>query len=297
MLVCVATLLGYAGKWMWALDLLSAFRMHYLAILFGALVAVLGTRRFRWAALYGLGCLLNLVAVMPYYWPVKPTGNEKAETLRIVSLNVNTENDRYDLVEGFLRDRHPDFVLLMEIDVAWVRALEGLKGDYPYQLVEPRGDNFGIALLSRHPFLKGEVAFVGESGVPSVIAYSSVNGHAVTLVGTHPLPPLHADTARLRNEQLAAIASRLRGETGPTLLVGDLNMTPWSSAFDELAKSTGLRDSSLGRGVHPTWPAMRIWLGIPIDFCLVSKGVEIRDANVGSAVGSDHLPLVVDFRL
>jgi endonuclease/exonuclease/phosphatase (EEP) superfamily protein YafD len=38
-------------------------------------------------------------------------------------------------------------------------------------------------------------------------------------------------------------------------------------------------------------------LRIPIDHCLVSPSVAIVDRRVGPPVGSDHLPVFVDFAI
>ena len=62
-------------------------------------------------------------------------------------------------------------------------------------------------------------------------------------------------------------------------------------------KGTGLRDSSRGMGLQPTWPADIPLLWIPIDHCLYSDGIEIRGRRTGPDVGSDHFPLIVDFEL
>jgi endonuclease/exonuclease/phosphatase (EEP) superfamily protein YafD len=40
-----------------------------------------------------------------------------------------------------------------------------------------------------------------------------------------------------------------------------------------------------------------MWLRIPIDFCLVSEEITIRNKTIGTDIGSDHFPLIVDFAL
>ena len=72
--------------------------------------------------------------------------------LRFISLNVHTANDQFDLVKQLIRDHDPDVVLLMEVNAEWIEALEELHSVYPYQQVEPREDNFGIALYSKRAF-------------------------------------------------------------------------------------------------------------------------------------------------
>ena len=105
-----------------------------------------------------------------------------------------------------------------------------------------------------------------------------------------------ANTA-LRNDQLDAVAQYVATVTGPKILMGDLNTSPWSHCFGRLLSRAKLVDSSRGRGVEATWPTNLIWLRIPIDFCLVSEGIAVKDKQVGTDIGSDHFPLIVDVAL
>jgi endonuclease/exonuclease/phosphatase (EEP) superfamily protein YafD len=101
----------------------------------------------------------------------------------------------------------------------------------------------------------------------------------------------------MRDAQLAAIAAAARSKNGPLVLAGDLNVTSWSAAFDLLTDRTRLVDSRAGFGVQPSWPK---WFGpgrIPIDHCLVTPEIAVRDRFVGPDLGSDHFPIVVDFTI
>ena len=86
-------------------------------------------------------------------------------------------------------------------------------------------------------------------------------------------------------------------EEDPVIVLGDLNATPWSPVFKKLLGETRLVDARRGFGLRPTWPSTFPPLWIPIDHCLVSPGIEIRDFRVGPACGSDHHALVVDMAL
>jgi endonuclease/exonuclease/phosphatase (EEP) superfamily protein YafD len=81
---------------------------------------------------------------------------------------------------------------------------------------------------------------------------------------------------------------------GPVLLLGDLNVTPWNRHFRLLLERTGLRDSSRGRGVQPTWPAGSLLFAIPLDHGLHSPDIAILQRRIGGDVGSDHLPVIID---
>jgi endonuclease/exonuclease/phosphatase (EEP) superfamily protein YafD len=39
------------------------------------------------------------------------------------------------------------------------------------------------------------------------------------------------------------------------------------------------------------------WLMIPIDHCLVSDDIRVIMAQLGEAIGSDHLPLIIELEI
>jgi endonuclease/exonuclease/phosphatase (EEP) superfamily protein YafD len=143
--------------------------------------------------------------------------------------------------------------------------------------------------------LSGEIRFISESEVPSVVAEIDLPAGSITVVGTHAVPPASAENTRLRDQHLLQLPEIVRGAISPVLLLGDLNATPWCSIFRNLLRESGLRDSSKGRGVQPTWPTFMPLCWIPIDHCLYGPGIHVTDKFVGPQVGSDHYPVVVDF--
>jgi len=97
-----------------------------------------------------------------------------------------------------------------------------------------------------------------------------------------------------RDDQLRAAAKFLANKPKPSILLGDLNVTPWSSPFQHLLRQGGLRDTAIGFGIHPTWPSYLWPMRIPIDHCLVSPGLRATKREVGRNVGSDHFPLLIE---
>jgi endonuclease/exonuclease/phosphatase (EEP) superfamily protein YafD len=62
-----------------------------------------------------------------------------------------------------------------------------------------------------------------------------------------------------------------------------------------LEDSGGLRNSQIGFGLQPTFPASSIGvLRVPIDHLLHSQDLRVRDRRLGPALGSDHFSLIVD---
>ncbi len=293
-IVGAGTLAGFLGRLAWPLELACHFRVHYIvALLALALVLALGRHRIRVFACLLLAAL-NGVVVLPLWFPPESPRSMRGEPLRALVANVYFRNRDTRRTLELIRSRDPEIVLLEEVTSAWRDAVGELRRRYPHALVEVREDNFGIALLSRHPFQSAEIVRVGAAGLPSVVARVTLGDAVVTLVGTHPSIPIGGRSAALRDDQLRAIAELVAGLEPPVILLGDLNTTPWSPVFADLLEKTGLRDSARGFGVQPTWPTQLGPAGIPIDHCLHSPGVIVVDRSTGPPIGSDHRPLLVD---
>lgn len=278
-------------------ELTAHFRLHLAVFLSVITVVWLMKRHYRLAVICSVAAVVNLALVMLLLWPEGKTVPRSGSPLKLVAINVYTKNARSDLVLEFLHRTDADVILLMEVNARWMRALETLHTEYPHGVVQPREDNFGIALFSRLPITKGQVIQLGRAEVPSISATVEVDGQSVFLLGTHSLPPGSADYARLRNEQFKEIAARIRLEAMPAIVLGDLNATPWSPYFEDLLRESGLENTSQGRGLFGSWPAGWPLGRIPLDHCLVSPTVQLNEKYVGTPVGSDHLPVVVKVQL
>ena len=291
-LTSLATLLAFAGAWWWPFELLCHFRVHYIWLLVPLSIGLLIIKQYKTLALTTACLLWNLILVVPIYFPQQgPVGSV---TFRLMSANVHTSNQNYDQFIESVREANPDVLLVMEVDDAWMQSLQKLRVDFPYGDSKPRPDNFGIAFFSKLPVETIRIENISAARVPSVLARLTAGRAAVTVVGSHPLPPRGGRRAFLRNEQLSLTAGELTALDGPLVVAGDLNITPWSPFFRRFLRRTGLRDSRRGFGVQPTWPSRYGMAGIPIDHILVSDEISVQDGWVGPASGSDHRSVIAD---
>ncbi|MFQ5801556.1 MAG: endonuclease/exonuclease/phosphatase family protein [Candidatus Methylomirabilales bacterium] len=288
------TVVGFLGRLWWPFELGSHFRAQYFLFLMGTAFLFLLGRKRRAAILASVFALVNLSLIVPFYMGSASTHAE-GRTVRAVLVNVNTANQAYGRLQKFIRSVEPDFMVLLEVNRIWLNELQKLQAEYPFSRARPRDDNFGIALFSRIPFGSAGIRRIGRAGVPSVVAQFDIDGQSVTVIGTHPLPPVGRAYAAHRNQQLAELAHLVGSQKGAVMVLGDLNTTSWSPFFGDLIRKTGLRDSRNGFGVQPTWPAGLPHFWVPIDHCLVSSGVVVHNRRTGPDIGSDHYPVVVDF--
>lgn len=301
LLACLATLAGFAGRFWWGFELATHFRVQYALALGGFALILLALRQWRWAMLFGAFALLDLAFVMPAFReddPAAPATVESQPTLRALLANVNAENRDSERLQRLIAISDPDIILLLEATPWLLDRLRDLGERYPHRAAEPRDDLFGIALFSRHPFARSQIVRFGDAASPpAIVATIAAGERAFDLIGVHPWPPVSAELAEGRNEQLGALARRVRQSQAPLLVLGDLNLSPWSPWFARLLADSGLRDSRRGRGIQPSWPAGWWPLWIPIDHVLFSEGIHVRHREIGPAIGSDHYPVIVDFRV
>lgn len=293
----LATLLGFCGRLWWLFDLFSHFRVQYLFGLTAVALLLFFLRSRKAAACYAIVAVSNLAVILPSYFGDPGEPGDHPLQLRAMLLNVNTSSGDPVRVARMVNETGPQILVLEEISARWMVELRETLQAFPNSCVRSREDNFGIGLYSKFPLSNARVLNIGEAQLPSILADVTVETTTLAVIATHPPPPIGARYSRWRNSQLNLIPDHLPKNGSPILLLGDLNVSRWSPHFRRLLKRTGLRDSSKGRGVQPSWPADNPLLSIPIDHCLHSPKVKIIKRTIGPDVGSDHYPLIVDIAL
>jgi len=290
-----ATLAGFLGRLWWVLDLFSHFRVQYAILSFLIAVALLILRRVRTASVFLVLAVVNTVLILPLYLGRVAPPDTESPQYRAVLANVYTPNQHRELLISLIEQYEPDFFVLQEVNTRWLEDIRSLETAYPYAEQCPRPDNFGMALYSKRPFAKCDTVYIGDAMVPSICAQFELDGRRLTVLGIHTIPPARREGFLLRNEQLARIPEFLQEYQGPVIVLGDLNMTPWSHHFRKLLREAGLKDGSRGHGIARTWPTDLFLLRIPIDHFLHSPDLTVVSRKKGQHIGSDHYPIIVDF--
>jgi len=296
LLLAAVSLGSFAGRWVWWLDVLANFRAQYVVGL-GVFGLVIAASRWRRTGLAILAmALFNLFFVAPLYVgsPGEPTA--EAAGVRVLNLNLLSNNESYSDVIEYIESLSPDLVFLHEASRPWEVAMDA--AGLGYEIIRGRSDQliFGTLVLAR-----GEVEAVSfgfAEGQPRAIALDyQPDGWPVPLkvLSSHPLAPTTAERANLRDAQLEFAANWANDQEGAFFVVGDLNASPWSWPFRRLVSTGGLRNSQIGFGLQPTFPSTSIGLlRVPIDHLLHSDALRVRDRRLGAALGSDHFSLIVD---
>jgi endonuclease/exonuclease/phosphatase (EEP) superfamily protein YafD len=297
--LALVSIASFFGQWVWWLDVLANFRAQYVAVL-GLFTLLLMTGRWtRTGMAVLLAGVVNLVPVLPLFVGSPSEAEPTAPTVRVMSFNLLSTNESYAEVFEYVDTIDADIVFLHEASRPWEVAAESSADGF--QVIIPRSGEliFGTLVLVRGEEIEA-VSYGFATGEPrSVEVTFRPEGWSETLrvLSTHPLAPTDAERAGLRDAQLEFAADWAERQEGAYMVVGDLNATSWSWPFRHLESATDLRNSQIGFGIQPTFPATsHPLLRVPIDHLLHSEALVVVDRQLGPELGSDHLPLVVDLQ-
>jgi endonuclease/exonuclease/phosphatase (EEP) superfamily protein YafD len=291
----VGTLLGLLDHFFWVFVVADVFRVQYAVALVIAAAAAAAIRRFRLAAIAAVLVALNVVVLgTPFPVSGAPAPHGAHRALRLLIANVETGNSEYGEIERVIVRTHPDVVGIVELTPAMAAHLQRDLPNYAARSLAPQSGAYGIGVFSRVP-LTASVRRDPAAAPPTVVAHLRVDGEAVTVVVAHIHTPF---AGSIYQRQLDALA-RERASLGDRLAIcGDFNTPPWAAPFRHLADSADLADL-YGRKAWSeySWPTWSPLLRVPLDNCLVSRGLAVVHRQRGPRIGSDHFPLIVDLSL
>jgi endonuclease/exonuclease/phosphatase (EEP) superfamily protein YafD len=292
----ILTGLGRLAAWWPALDIVNdglPFLLAGTLLVFGLAALARDLRLIVTASLLVAINLLIAYSAMQSAASEAPPGSERA--LRIITFNVWRGNDRIDEVAKFLARANADAVVLQEVTQEDDNKLrETLRDIYPFAA----GD-FHLVILSKHPIL--EQGRLDRPGFPPWISLMlrwvrlDVNGTEVQLAGVHLARPFYPT---LHEQDIETVIEFVQGRSGPLVIAGDFNMTPWTEKLNRLTNVTGLRRYN---NLHFTWPLQ--FRGVPVlpfvatDNILASPDFTKIATHTGPRLGSDHRPVIADLAL
>lgn len=218
-----------------------------------------------------------------------PVGVARTADISIVTLNTWDAVDNVDRLKAYFSTAPADVVVLSEIGPPKRALLEALKPIYPYQTECAATWECSLALVSRIPFEAGGAVHYSKD-MPAFV-WARFAG-SLTVIGTHIFRPSRNPWLHVR--ETTAVARFIRNLEGSVVLVGDLNMSPWSYSFRSLKAQTGLQSPG---HFTPSWPAWPLPVPqVALDHVLISSDLAFAAVRAGPAVGSDHLPMFAQLR-
>lgn len=256
---------------------------------------VIALRAWRTGAVLVILLAAAGIAQMAAYRAVTlPADDTRAPDLRVLFFNAFDENrnDGARIAEAAIASG-ADILVFAEAAVL-LDDLDTLRAAYGF--VSPcRGESCELLIASRLPVLRSWQLQLNPAWAEryAVIEIDVPDHGPVFVAASHLVKPWMSGLAE---PELARLTAQLDWLTGPSVVVGDFNMPPWSRPMRTLLSDTGFRALRLGPG---TWPASAPpGLRMPIDHVLVRDGARVVAlAPFGAGLGSNHLGIRVDLAL
>lgn len=287
-LLLVATVVGFLGSLWWVFELASNVRLQLALGLIVIMIALLAVRRWIPATVAAIGAAVNLVLVVPLLiveGPAAPAPG--ADPVQITFFNTTFQADRGGVIAE-LRGREDDIVVLASADDLWARAFEG--SDLEVVTGPHLDDRLQLLVLAREPGTI-QVTVHRESDARQDHAVEltvALDGRWIHVLTIHAISPRTPQRARQRDRSLEWAAAWANSRESPVVVIGDLNVTPWSPLYRSLVDDTGLTDSQRHHGLAPSWPARLGRLGLPLDHVLHSPELMTVERELGPSFGSNH---------
>lgn len=297
-------LAGRFGHLHWLADLCAHFVTHMAALTFGCTIILVLAKKPRWSIGAAVLLVTELLVLAPYLvgGDLRAEAPKQGHRIRILQFNISEPNSNWPKFFDWLHPRVDafDVIVFLEYAPSWHLAVGKLEEKYPAHLEVARMDSSGIAVYSRLPGSRLVLRHLGPSRMPAVELRARLGEQALTLIAAHTNPPLGERQSELRNVQLDELAEWIvNAPPGHKILLGDLNVTPFSPWFSHLREASALADAQVGLGLLPTWVPGPVptSIGLPIDHTLISNGLSVLSRACGERFGSDHCPVTTELRI
>ncbi|RRB06644.1 endonuclease/exonuclease/phosphatase family protein [Larkinella rosea] len=231
-----------------------------------------------------------------YFPKSKRDESSELNRIRILNANVFMENTKCPDVMALVEKHNPDVLMILEANLRWQKALEPLESQFPYRILYPLENTYGLLFYSSLPIRHQEVRFLIQDDIPSIYAQLQLkSGQLVHFYGIHPMPPSPTEHYRSteRDAELLVVGKEVRTMKEPVIVAGDLNDVAWSHSTRLFQRISGLFDPRIGRGLYNTFHAKYFFLRWPLDHIFVSHHFRLRSIKRLPNCGSDHFPILI----
>ena len=279
----------------WFIDILSNFKLQILLFLLVVFVInILTSKSISFIALVLV--VWDASYLYSLYLPSRLGEIDKLGGTKITSINLLSSNNESEKVKSYIKNENPDILILLEFNPKWEALLSEITNQYAFKKTVVRNDNFGTGYFSKIES-KTSILNFDDTQVPSIKANIKIGDKPLTIIATHPFPPVGQERFNARNFHLKSITKKRNEFAENLILVGDLNTSSFANHFKDLLEETKLKDSRQGLGLLPTWPSTNYAMQTTLDHFLVSDKVYVINRGTGPNLGSDHLPIFMEFRI
>jgi endonuclease/exonuclease/phosphatase (EEP) superfamily protein YafD len=314
LLILVTAIPAILALFGFAVPVFDLFNHLQLLLFFGTLAATILALLLMpgaWRLMAIAGLVSSAIIFVPEWIsgaPSQPAAPPGTTVLKLMTHNIFGLNYDMQRVAAVIEEEKPDIVALQEY-FPEQSDLDGLlKPLYPYSVRCQGGKRANIGLYSKIPFDREmsdadcpDTAYGTQRTAHIIAGFALADGTHFSVMTTHMDWPFPIER---QAAEFKAVEDAANAVSGPLLVVGDFNSTPWSYAMKGFEAATSLHRETRAVITYPlkfTVPrrinrgGLQPWLPfLPLDQ-VFQRGIAVTDLHRAEDTGSDHLPIVFSF--
>ncbi|MEE9440120.1 MAG: endonuclease/exonuclease/phosphatase family protein [Saprospiraceae bacterium] len=216
-----------------------------------------------------------------------PKINTKAN-MKIAHVNLSNITFGLDQVKAILERENIDVLSLQELTPDWSPVLKNeFILNFPYQRSEVRIDPYGMAIISKIPFIISDTFMV--DGIPNIIIKVEKNGELFQVVSSYLTPALDNKGLIAASKQLRVLGDKINNLVEPVIALGDYNMVYWANEIKDFRKGSNMKNSR--RDISPSNSR------VPYDHIFFSDNLECTQFKELRDSSNNYIGIVGSYQL
>lgn len=293
----------------WTFRVFEYPRLQKLLLSIIALVSIIYfSPKSNYFYIFSFLLIATIIYLLKQILPFTPLGKKQVirasihipdQNISIMVFNVLEDNKNYEgCIEEILKV-DADIVVLLETDHAWMNGIQKATENYPYSILKPIDNTYGMLLYSKLELKDSHIKFLVEDDIPSIHTKVILrSGQEIQLYAVHPTPPVPQENVRSteRDKELLLVADLAVESKISVIVCGDLNDVAWSYTTELFLKMSQLLDPRRGRFFLNTFHAHHLLMRFPLDHLFCSTDFKLRKMKRLENHDSDHFPIFIQLQ-
>lgn len=203
--------------------------------------------------------------------------------------NINSSNQLIEEIGNAVIKINPELVGFIETSPIQEEEFDLILEKYPERISLPRDDNFGFSVYSKHPLKLIEVGKFEDVPIFVVFDVTHLNTKFILV---HLPPPIWKEAWDAQEKALIEL-EKYWVSNKSVLIIGDLNMTPWSYHYSHFFTKIMPKHYSSNLNFKGSWPSFLPSLfQLPIDHVFSRQPFSME---ILPALGSDHTGFLLNY--
>lgn len=277
-LIILVFLIGWLFLSTWPGEITQSFLVYQvvLALILAFVLYLLGRdiEAYMLSAVFLLGLGLVLFEYMRFSHPYQPLSKEHT-TLSVAHLSLPTSYTMPQPIVNFIKNEKIE-IAGMENASQPLAAMLAKTNLLPNQQMS-QSARFLAAASSQETNIR--LYRLGDNKRPLLRADLNLDGQSVSVFVVNLSAPFTRRGFYQRNLQLTQLATLIQSINHPVIAIGNFNMTPFSSYYQQFLTTTGLYPSQGITWFKSTWH--NDFFGLPLAHAFISKSFRFVSYDLG----------------